>query len=251
MAQKSLQGSSSLASQIKERRNALNLTIEEAALKAGVGTKTWSRYESGESIREDKCKGVCKALGWAKIPNAGEDEDTVLDLEQYKTHEAWSEYLMNLFGEPAAASFAIGSDILLDHIGEDLRDLSSMPKNTHIGQISTPFLAGDLPAQFLMEYDYNFLYILQANVKRLRAMAHSGAQIIAHSVFDELTLYLIVEESRLLLEEDDSLDDDWDEWIYNLFEDMDLITFLFSDEYLTDTHPYHFVQWMENQFFMD
>ena len=251
MAQKSLQGSSSLASQIKERRNALNLTIEEAAIKAGVGTKTWSRYESGESIREDKCKGVCKALGWAEFPNFSEEEDTILDLKQYKTHEAWSEYLMNLFGEPAAASFAIGSDILLDHIGEDLRDLSSMPKNTHIGQIGTSFLADTLPAQFLMEYDYNFLYVLRANVKRFRVMAHSGAQIIANSVLDELTLYLIVEESRLLLEEDDSLDDDWDEWIYDLFEDMDLITFLFSDDYLTDTHPYHYDQWMENQFFME
>lgn len=251
MAQKSLQGSSSLARQIKERRNSLNMTIEEAALKAGVGTKTWSRYESGESIREDKCKGVCKALGWAKIPNADEDEDTDLDLEQYMTHEAWSEYLMNFYGEPAAASFAIGSDILLDHIDEDLRELSSMPKNTHIGQIGMSFLADDLPTQFLMEFDYNFLYLLQANVKRLRAMANSGTQIIAHSVFDELTLYLIVEESRLILEENDSLDDDWDEWIYDLFEDMDLITFLFSGVYLTDTHSYHFAHWMENQFFRD
>ena len=44
------------------------LTIEEAASRAGVGTKTWCRYEAGESIRSDKCKGVCKALNWLSLP---------------------------------------------------------------------------------------------------------------------------------------------------------------------------------------
>jgi len=44
----------------KHRRSMLNLTIEEAASKAGVGTKTWSRYEAGGSIRKDKSKGICK-----------------------------------------------------------------------------------------------------------------------------------------------------------------------------------------------
>ena len=123
MAQKSVQGSSALAESIRTRRNELDLTIEEAALKAGVGTKTWSRYESGASI--------------------------------------------------------------------------------------------------------------------------------AHSVLDELTLYIIVEESRLLLEDDDALDDDWTEWIFDVFDDMDLITFLFSNRYLTDEHMYHFCHWTENQFYTE
>ena len=55
MAQKTIQGSKTLASQIKSRRNELGLTIEESASRAGVGTKTWCRYEAGESIRKDKC----------------------------------------------------------------------------------------------------------------------------------------------------------------------------------------------------
>lgn len=50
MAQKTIQGSETLARQIKSRRNELGLTIEESASRAGVGTKTWSRYEAGESI---------------------------------------------------------------------------------------------------------------------------------------------------------------------------------------------------------
>ena len=61
MAQKSVKGNEKLAKAIKTRRNELELTIEEAATRAGVGTKTWCRYEAGESIRRDKYKGVCKA----------------------------------------------------------------------------------------------------------------------------------------------------------------------------------------------
>ena len=237
MAQKSIQGSSTLAESIRTRRNELDLTIEEAALKAGVGTKTWSRYESGASIRADKCKGICKALNWVRFPETEENKDDPLNLDQYQTHEAWSKYLMYTFGKSAAVSFAVGSDILLDHIDEDIRELSQMPKETHIGQIGTSFLIDSLPPQFLMEYDYNFLYILRDNVKRFRMIAHIGEQIIAHSVLDELTLYLIVEESRLLLEDDDA------------FDDMDLITFLFSNQYLPNGHPYHFSRWTEDQFY--
>ena len=58
MTMRAIKGSLKLAESIRNKRNELNLTIEEAALKAGVGTKTWSRYESGESIRRDKVRGV-------------------------------------------------------------------------------------------------------------------------------------------------------------------------------------------------
>jgi len=51
MAQKTVKGNSDIAKQIRDRRIQLKLTIEEAASKAGVGTKTWSRYEAGETIR--------------------------------------------------------------------------------------------------------------------------------------------------------------------------------------------------------
>lgn len=64
MPLKALQGNETLARQIKSRRNELGLTIEEAASRAGIGTKTWCRYEAGESIRIDKCKKLCKALHW-------------------------------------------------------------------------------------------------------------------------------------------------------------------------------------------
>ena len=53
MAQQTIQGNKALAKQIKQRRIELGLTIEEAASRAEVGTKTWCRYEAGESIRKD------------------------------------------------------------------------------------------------------------------------------------------------------------------------------------------------------
>lgn len=60
MASKSIQGSQTLAKKIRSRRNELGFTIEEAAKRAGVGTKTWCRYEAGESIREDKYRESVK-----------------------------------------------------------------------------------------------------------------------------------------------------------------------------------------------
>ena len=54
MAPKTILSNEDLGKKIKVRRNELRLTIEEAASRAGVGVKTWCRYESGGSIRKDK-----------------------------------------------------------------------------------------------------------------------------------------------------------------------------------------------------
>lgn len=260
MSQKSAKGSLVLAKAIKLRRNELNLTIEDAASKAGVGTKTWSRYESGESIRKDKCRGICKALNWHSLPESSESETSnKLNFSEYRNHKAWSSYLMETFGNLAATSFVIGSDILLDNLQEDMDELSSMPRGSHIGQLDYSWMKFSLPSQFLMRYDYDFLYILRITVTQFQVQAHNGSPIIAHSVIEELALYLIVEESRFLMEsmefdeEQDDLDDydSWDEWIYDIFDDMDLITFLYSDIYLTDGDSYHFDHWLERQFYCE
>ena len=84
MAQKAIQGSEILARQIRARRNELGLTIEEAASRANVGTKTWSRYEAGESIRMDKCKGICRALNWHTLPEEQGEENEGLSIQEYK-----------------------------------------------------------------------------------------------------------------------------------------------------------------------
>ncbi len=257
MAVQVIQGNEELARKIKARRNELGLTIEEAASRAGVGTKTWSRYEAGESIRRDKCKGICRALNWRDFPSNESESETLI--EEYKDHKAWSKYLKENYGDRAAISFALGSDMLLDYINQDLSDLSSMPFGSHIGQLSSSFIKDELPPQFLVRYDYEFLYQMKCSLSNLRECARLNLPMAAHSVMDELIIYLCNEEAKALIElsgesfdSDINEENDYDEdWIFNMFDDMDIVIFLYSNQYLKEDHPYHFAQWAEQQFYVD
>lgn len=258
MSQKSIKGTSKLGEAIKSRRQELGLTIEEAATKAGVGIKTWCRYESGESIRSDKAKGICKALNWRTLSNENDSNNAEFNLEEYQNKDAWSQYLCDQFGEAVAISFAIGSDILLDYINEDLDEIARMPRGSHLGQLSVSMMKDILPEQFLMLYDYDFLYRLKVEVLKLMGIAESGNPIIAHSVLQELAIYLFSEESsfsmEVMLSEMDCNDldglDMLGNWPFDLFDDMDIITCLYSQNYLTEDNPYHFDHWTEEQFHM-
>lgn len=257
MSQKTIKGTVKLGESIKSRRQELGLTIEEAASRAGVGTKSWCRYESGESIRSDKAKGICKALNWHAFPD--NDGTSGFDIEYYRNHDAWSPYLCEQYGEAAAISFIIGSDILLDYIEDDLKNLSTMPKGTHIGQLSISMLKDTLPEQFLMRYDYEFLYQLKAAVKQIRKVATSDKPFFAHSVLEELAIYLFMEESAFLM---DSMYNEMksegingldmrNEWAFEMFGDIDIITFLFSGFFIDDEESYHFDHWTKRQFFIE
>ena len=252
MAQKSIGGGMKLAGKIKARRNELGLTIEEAAHKAGVGIKTWCRYEAGESIRQDKSRGVCRALNWKLLPIENGESD-LLKVENYRTHEAWSSYLEEEFGETAAASFAVGSDILLDYIKEDLEALSSRPKGTHIGELDASWLASILPPQFLMEYTYEFLYLMKTSLIHLRILARAGKDMRARNTLEEILYLLIVDESEFLIESDSTLrtEKDWKEWVFDLLEDEDVITYLYSNDYLSQDHEYHFSHWLDEICYAD
>lgn len=259
MAQRSIQGDQELGRKIKRRRNELNLTIEEAASRAGVGTKTWSRYEAGESIRRDKCKGICKALNWRDFPDGKSDAEKKSLIEEYRDHEAWSQFLADNYGPGAAMAFAIGSDILLDYINQDQSDLASMPSGSHIGQLNTSFISGELPPQFLMRYDYEFLYNMKCVLLKLRRQAKHGMPIIAHSILEELIIYLCNEEAQAFIEigagADELIDNEHlnnsKDWVFDMFDDMDIITFLYSNVYLTEDHPFHFEYWSDQQFYMN
>lgn len=258
MSQKTIQGTPKLAEAIKRRRQELGLTIEEAASRAGVGTKTWCRYEVGSSIRQDKARGLCKALNWHRMPDEADQDMDVFDLDAYKRHAAWSDDLCDRFGETAAISFAIGSDLVLDYINEDLADLSQRPGGTHIGQLPGSMLKELLPAQFLMQYQYEFLCQLKATVTQLRSTARYNHPVLAHSVIQELLIYLFMEASKFLMEsmqqemEDSGVSglDQLDDWVFDLFEDMDIVTYLYSDHYLTSDDAYHFDHWADEQFFL-
>lgn len=254
MAQKIIQGNETLARQIKFRRNELRLTIEEAASRAGVGTKTWCRYEAGESIRMDKCKGICKALNWRVLPEENVETHDGISVQEYKKHEAWSQFLENTFGARAAMSFAAGSDILLDHIKEDLAELASMPVGSHLGQLNVSWLCEVLPEQFMMHYDYDFLYQMKCTLQSMRLRAKHGHSMTVHSVMEELLLYLCDEEASALIELSSGIDrfeddDASEEWVFDMLGDMDIVSFLYADLYLNSNHPYHFLHWNDQQFY--
>lgn len=257
MAQKTIHGNEALARQIKARRNELRLTIEEAASRAGVGTKTWCRYEAGESIRMDKCKGICKALNWGAFPEQDAEIQDGISIQAYKNHEAWSPFLENAFGASAAMSFAAGSDILLDHIKEDLAELASMPVDSHLGQLSVSWLCEELPEQFMMRYDYDFLYRMKCTLQSMREQAKHGCSMTAHSVMEELLLYLCAQEASAFIElsgginEFEDNDDASDEWVFDLLGDMDIVSFLYDTLYLNSDHPYHFLHWYDRQFYTE
>ena len=139
--------------------------------------------------------------------------------------------------------------ILLDYVNQDLEELSKQPKGTHIGQLGVSYLESLLPAQFLMSYDYNFLYIMKSKLIQLRKHAKWGHEIIAHSVLEEIILILVEEESEFLIEsyENLELESDWKEWVYDVLGDADIDMFLYSDEYLSAEDSYHFLNWLEPQ----
>lgn len=256
MAGRAIQGSEALAAKIKRRRNELGLTIEEAALKAGVGTKTWSRYEAGESIRMDKCKGICKALKWHTFPD--EEVDERIETDEYRGHMAWSSFLEKKFGSRAAMCFASGSEILWDNINQDMQGLAAMPKGSHIGQLRASWLKGDLPEQFLVNYDYDFLYRMKCALYDMIECAHGGRDMTAHTVLQELILYLCNDKAETLIEICGGLDEAEEEedlgsedWVFDLLGDEDIITFLYSNWYLTEDDPYHYSRWDKRQFWID
>ena len=258
MSIKTIPGSIKLGETIKNRRQELGLTIEEAATKAGVGTKSWCRYESGQSIRSDKVKGICKVLNWLTLLGESGKEELSFDINEYRNHTAWSPYLCEQFGEITAIAFAAGSDIILDYIEDDLRELATMPKGSHIGQIPISMIKDSLPQQFLMRYDYDFLYQLKSTVIRLRITAKNEKRFAAHSVLEELAIYLFMQESAFFLDcisdeiEDAGIDnlDIINDWAFEMFDDMDIVTFLYSDHYLSQESNYHFNHWTIDQFYM-
>lgn len=256
MSQRVIPGTPKLAEALRSRRQELGLTIEEAASRAGVGIKTWCRYEAGESIRQDKAKGICKTLNWHAFPGVAEENGIRFDFDEYKRHDAWSKYICDRFGEAAAISFVIGSDTVLDQLEEDLRELSALPRGTHVGQLPVSMMKDILPAQFLMRYDYEFLYCLKTTVAKLRATAHYSEHFFAHSVIQELAMYLFSERAEFLMEcmapEMESCGveglETWNEWVFDFFGDMDIATCLYSDVCLSHDHIYHFDHWTEEQF---
>lgn len=250
MAAKVIQISKEIGDRIKARRNELGLTIEDAADMADVGTKTWSRYEAGSSIRHDKYRGVCRVLGLATLDDSIEPD---FSWEKVKSEYVWSDYLCETYGREAALSFAVGSGELLDYIDADMDELSQLSSGSHLGQAEMSYLDGMLPEQFLTRYDYEFLYRLRSSVKDLQARVRSEPMFRAHTVLEEIALYLCAESSICWMDNcahGEFTQDELRDWVFDLFDDEDLLMFLYSGRYVNESCPYHFVHWDELQFYV-
>lgn len=85
-----------------------------------------------------------------------------------------------------------------------------------------------------------------------------GSSYTAHNVIEEICLYLIAKESILYFESLDEnshlqlkeLLDYNDEWPFDIFDDMDSYTFLYTDIYIEEDSPYHFKNWFVPQFYL-
>lgn len=114
MTPKTLVGSKKLGEKIRARWLELDLTIEEVALRAGIGTKTWRRYEAGGIHSDGQAKGICKALNWRDMADLSEEAGDPFLLQKRKEHETGPEFLKERFGTQAAETFAMGSWRYLD-----------------------------------------------------------------------------------------------------------------------------------------
>jgi len=269
MATISTMNSPELSKAIKERRQELDLSITKAAAKAGISIKTWTRYEAGESIRADKVKNVLKALNWKSFPRADDQQlhSSKYDIEKFKKSHGWSKFLEKNFNQYIAASFVIGSENLRDEIEEDLRDLSGMPRGTHVGQLPMSWMEIYLPKLFLTRYDYEFLFnmksALAALVQRARSTPETG-DFRAHTVVEEILLLTISKEAETMMKDwenemdaegisymtdifsvvDDICDDEehlkypyygyLPTWVFELFDDDDISWCLYNDGEFTD-----------------
>ena len=198
-------------------------------------------------------------MNWHVFPNDDDTNEESFNIDKYRKHEAWSTHLCKSLGEAAAMSFVVGSDIILDHVKFDLMELATMPKGTHIGQLSSSWIKDILPEQFVTRYDYEFMYQLKTTILQLRRLAEEDKEIVAHTVIEELAIYLFMQEAEAFMDcisaEMEAANisglDNIDARAFDVFDDMDIVTYLFSNNYLTEDHIYHFDNWAKCQFYAE
>jgi transcriptional regulator with XRE-family HTH domain len=267
MAPRVILGSPELGAAIRQRRSILGFSIAEAAKRAGVSEKTWGRYEVGESIRTDKARAVCRTLGWSESDLISHDvsDSDAFDIPNSfdigPSHEAWSPFLQQVYGRRAAMGFAIGSDTVLDGLNDDIENLGKMPRGSHIGELEYSLLADLLPKQFLLRYDYDFMYKMRARLCHIREQLHLNKDFQIHMAADELLLALSFTDAYPLEDwvpendpKDDTFLDDslpWEEYseevVGGICGDIDY-QLMYSKQLIPCWLPYHFDNWFVHTF---
>ena len=73
---------------------------------------------------------------------------------------------------------------------QDLESLSHKARRTHIGELDDSWLKDSLPPQFLVLYDYDFLYYFRYIVMLYRLQASSGTCFSAHTVIILVLIFI-------------------------------------------------------------
>jgi len=166
-------------------------------------------------------------------------------IDELRNCQYWSTYLEEQFDKMKAASFAVGSEMLLGEINEELSDLSLLPKGSHIGQLGDSDLVEIMPQQFLTEYNYELLYDLRCGVQRLQKYAKAGVEIHPKNVLEEIAVYLMMQEAQYIQDGYPGLGDE--SWLDLLFDDDgDMSMALYDDVYIKEDSIYHFKHWLKN-----
>ena len=193
-----------IEAEIRARRLELGLSVAEAASRSGVSEQTWRNYEAGRTtVRGDKQPGVWDTLEW-EIPefpagygpdflrllpgllaqgdmgdmgfaddggggDAGQDDLPAWDEIPEALASRYSSLVSRFLGEPAARCLALGSDLLVGALGENLDELSAMPRGAHAGELSDSAVIDCLPRLWLTRYDYEFIFQLRSLCEVLTA----------------------------------------------------------------------------------
>lgn len=185
-------------------------------------------------------------------------EKEKINWKELEKNEAWSPQLKKRFGKHIAAAFVNGSEILLDHINEDDELLKGLPKGTTLSGLEDSMLLMYLPECFADRYDRKFLADFRENAEKLIKRATQDKPLYAHSVADELALYMIMQIAQVHYElmgyeikEGTKSSGYWDEWVFDIFDDADIEMFLYENgHHASPGDTYHFNGWFELQFHM-
>lgn len=246
-------GSRELGEAIRARREELNMSIEDAAQRAGVGSETWRRYEVGSNIRQDKVRSICGALRWRTLPagptgetddNAEENHWATFDV---RASDWYVEELELNYGVDAAKLFAWGSTAVLDEIQQDLDELSRKPRGTHLGELDVSWIDGDLPPQWLTRYDYAFLFRLKATVEQLRRQAVEAGSVLTprlgQTIGEAIGLRLIMSQGDVYVDLYDSDTGDWEDWLDDMVEFDWILPLMYAGQYVDDPGPFGIDNW--------
>lgn len=276
-----INGESSLAAIMNLLQNSLdegrqfdqNITNEKLSLLEKktsfleIDTKLHGRSDVSEE--EDLESAADKAADFEKqnnqikiqsgLPNQDRvwtDSKTLSLLKAYRKREAWSSFLEDHFGIGAAVAFSVGSELFLGLVEDDLQALSVSQAGTILAELKCSRIGRQLPRQFESRYDHRFLYGFKMALVHLRSKAQQSLPMNPHTVLEELAIYLSAQISRNYIEPalkegicfSAEIMKESEDWVFDLFGDMEIETFLYSALILDQDHPYHFDHWKDFRF---